>query len=208
MEVFNENKQYSHNWKNTEKENPILPDLYKDSGANTLSGLQNKVLFIGSNDSMHSSICWELQVSRDQSQSKQIKERQYSAILVAPEGGRLLDVTDWDQGFKQIYSRHRYEQLYESVVVNRDTKDSVDSLSFEIPEKSTMNRILGIESTSNAMNVPNPPPYPKECDPLENPDWPIQFDPTEPNLLGIGLVWFRHLQQCIFKIQLYCFTEI
>ena len=177
MQIYNgENKQYKHSWLSNAQENPIFPRIY--NGVPRLCNLRKKVLFIGANDSMHNSICWQLKVEKNTAEQIETHNRKYHVMLEVPEGGRLLDVADWDEGFEQIYWRHRYERLVESVV-HINYHHSV-SLSFKLPADDAMlRRIHGIQDT-NEMNVPFPTPVPNPCPPLPTTDWQIQYDQNLP----------------------------
>ena len=174
MQIYKGDKLYSHSYMDYGNENPILPDIY--TGEPPLCNLQKKVLFIGANDSMHNSICWQLQVRR-----KEGMPYKYVASLVAPEGGRLLDVANWNQGFKQIYWRHRSERLAETMTVRSDGQTSMSlALDFQLPANDVLlRRIHGIQN-ANEMNVPFPVPVPNGCTPLPTNHWQIEYDQTIP----------------------------
>ena len=177
MQIYiGDHKQYFNSWMNHGNENPILPDIY--TGEPPLCRLQKKVLFIGANDSMHNSICWQLKVMKNNAEQIRTYNCKYYTILEAPEGGRLLDVANWNEGFEQIYWRHRYERLVESVVAIDDQNSQ--SLDFQLPANDLlMRRIHGIEN-ANQMNVPFPIPVPNGCTPLPTTHWRIQYDPNRP----------------------------
>ena len=167
-----ESNQYAHYWMDRGTQNAILPDIYKEADA--LFKLDKKVLFIGANDSMHNSICWRLRVTRDTSKTHQHK---YLATLEAPEGGRLLDVANWNQGFNQIFWRHKSERFPDTAIILGGNK-KIMSLPFQLPGDAMLKRILGIEN-ANAMNVPFPTPVPERCTPLPTNHWDIQYDPSK-----------------------------
>ena len=110
---------FGHYWNkdqiNVTNQRVVLPDLYSENGelnaqdlkglpeeekVRLLSTLKKKVLFIGANDSMNNSICWQLNIIIDREyNADQTHNPKYYARLVAPEGRRLVDVTTWEQGF-------------------------------------------------------------------------------------------------------------
>ena len=99
MQIYKGDKQqYLHHWMDRRNENPILPDIYLPN--KSLYRHRKKVLFIGANDSMHNSICWRLRVHTDDHWHSRTDQFKYRVILEAPEGGRLLDVANWNEGFR------------------------------------------------------------------------------------------------------------
>ena len=196
MEIIYERKSgeintvFRNNWNKKDDQNEILPDVYHKTlndedregfsqeeisllTKDTFSGLRKKVLFIGANDSEHNSICWKLEVEPHEIYQNEIDPPKYLARLTVPEGGRLLDVTSWEQGFQQIYSRHRYEQLHRSVVY-ANASQPINVLDFQTPANLMIERILGI-GYSHPMSVPYPTPVPNGYPPIPTDDWQIEY---------------------------------
>ena len=108
------------------------------------------VIFLGANESQHNSICWQLNVETLPGKAEQADKIKVKYSLIAPKGGRIVDIAPWEAGFQQVLWRHKYERLYESVLSPIRTP----GLDFQVPPDIMLKRILGIDKTDIEVNVP------------------------------------------------------
>ena len=97
--------------------------------------LYHKVIFLGAVESQHNAVCWSIKIDR--------KDEAHHVHLEVPEGGLILDMSSWEAGFQQIYARHRYEQLYKTVLLNVHDSSVGD---FAVPNNYLLRRILGLKN--------------------------------------------------------------
>ena len=142
----------------------------QDRFIGSILGGQNRfVIFLGSGESQYNSICWQLMIRTNHSSPKQLNGK-VDGYLLAPEVGRILDIQPWNNGFEQIYWRHRYQRLFRSVL---NPEPTLGRLDFGIPPEDMMRRILGLSSLDLFVEIPEsvctfPPDYyrtpPDDCD--------------------------------------------
>ena len=101
---------------------------------------RDKVIFLGAVESQGNSICWYLNVKPDQNNPK----HSYNQLRI-PEGGIIEDVAPLSTGLRLIQHRHRYERLWEDVVV--DTTGTTATQRFTVPNDGYyLRRMLGINN--------------------------------------------------------------
>ena len=148
-------KKVSFEWKESAEKGLLKPhdtlyqNWFKHRGLNKS---KEQVIFLGASYSHNNSICWRLRLDSPKEGCRAI------AALTAPEGGRIIDIQTWDWGWAEIYWRHRYERLYEKVLIASDPTKFVQKpyLTFHIPTVSEPNpyywekKILGIGPNFNS----------------------------------------------------------
>ena len=128
-------KKVIYEWRDAEKAGILKPEkgIYQDwFTERRLHQSNEQVIFLGHNYSVHNSICWRIKIQSPKTNSK----GQIYARLSAPEGGRIVDIQDWDWGMAEIYWRHRYERLYEKVLFPNKPEKFVQKpdFSFKLPD--------------------------------------------------------------------------
>ena len=115
-----------------------------------LNSQRQFVIFLGSTESQHNSICWRLKLNEFKGRSN---GSGYSAELVAPEGGRILEIQSWNAGFAQILARHKYQRLYESVLTTSGAPTE-EAMAFEVPHTGLCKKIWRINRKDFKIIVP------------------------------------------------------
>lgn len=151
-------KKVSYEWRDAALKGVLKPDssLYQDwFKSRGLDHTKEQVIFLGHNYSQNNSVCWRLRIEMP------TPDGHSTAALTAPDGGRIVDVQSWDWGWAEIYWRHRYERLYDKVLVpSEPTKYLQKSyFGFHVPRVSGPNpyywpkKILGVGVNFNSWRI-------------------------------------------------------
>ena len=117
---------------------------------------KERVIFLGHNYSVHNSICWRLRINY------LLPENNHnSAVLSAPEGGRIVDIQDWDWGMTEVYWRQCFERIYEKVLNQAVTNvyNQHHFFNYYIPSTSGKNtfywqrKIVGVGKNFNSWKI-------------------------------------------------------